>query len=192
MHTGRSGTKSVPEQVGDLELDTLRFVIAYDDVTAGKHAMQLLQSITRNMQGAGDLRVLPWSFHLLADEEWQPLANDDAEKADLLIIATSELQMVSAVVLGWLEGAIGRMRGTDAAVLSLRSPDENPRGSGPAFHEVIRSVALQAGLTYFSTVMEFSHTEICQRMQQRADTVTPVLDKILHQPTSLRVSGENN
>ncbi len=192
MHTGRSGTKSVPEQAGYLELDNLRVVIAYDDVTAGKHAMQLLQSITRNMQGDGDLRVLPWSFHLLADEEWQSLANDDTEKADLLIIATSELHTPTPTVSRWFETAIGRMRGTDAAIISLRSPDENPRGGGPAFHEAIRSVALQAGLTYFSTVMQFSHTEICQRMQQRADFVTPVLDKILHQPTSLHVSEENN
>ncbi|MGV3754778.1 MAG: hypothetical protein ACO1QS_05305 [Verrucomicrobiota bacterium] len=159
---------------------------------AAKHANRLLQGMWHNLDGASEVQAVPWPFHLLADEEWQPLANEDAEKADLLIIATSELHPPTPAVLRWFEATIGRMRGTDAAIVSLRSPEANPHGGGPAFQEAIRSAAQQAGLAYFSTIMQLNHEEICQRLQHRADMMTPVMDKILHQPTSMGLTGANN
>jgi len=192
MHTERLIAKT---EHGGSEVsanDTLQAVIAYDDVMAGKHAMQLLQGMTRNLDGGGEIQARPWSFNLLANEEWQPLATIDAEKADLLIIATSSLRPPKPPVLRWFEAAIGRLHGTDAAIVSLQGQEENPQGNGPTFQEAIRTATQQAGLAYFSTIMQLNHEDIFQRMQQRADEVTPVLDKIMHQQTSLQVTESNN
>lgn len=186
MHTGRLIAKKEPEEPEVSANGTLRAVIAYDDVIAGKHAMQLLQGMTRSLDGAGEIQVLPWSFNLLADEEWQPLAMNDAEKADLLIIAMSGLRTCAPAVLCWLETAIGRMHENDAAIISLGSLEQSQQSSGLALQKAIQTVAQKAGLAYFSTIIQFNHEDICQRMQQRADMVTPVLDKILHQQTALR------
>lgn len=192
MHNGLFTAETKRAVTGREQERALRTVIAYDDVTAGKQAMQLLSSMNQHLKGEAEIEVIPWSFPLLADETWGKLAGADAAKADILIIATTGLHPFPLTVLTWVESIIDQLRETDAAIVSLQCQEEIASGSATACNEAIRNATRQAGLAYFATVMQFNQQDIFKRMQQRADMVTPVLDKIMHQQTSLQATEENN
>jgi hypothetical protein len=192
MHNGLFTAETKLAVSGREQEKALRAVIAYDDVTAGKQAMQLLSSMNQHLTGEAEIEVIPWSFPLLSDETWGKLAGADAAKADILIIATTGLHPFPLTVLNWVESIIDQLRETDAAIVSLQCQEEIASGSAAACHEAIRNATRQAGLAYFATVMQFNQQDIFKRMQQRADMVTPVLDKIMHQQTSLQATEEKN
>lgn len=159
----------------------LQVVIAYEDIQAGKHAMHVLTTLAKGLGDEIELKPLPWSFDLMADADWLTAATSDAAKADILIIATSGPNPLPPSIGRWAESAIERKRGTATAVVALFGPVENPDGSGSARLEAIHAAALRAGLAFFAPTPRHELDEAINRIRQRAEMVTPVLEKILHQ-----------
>lgn len=159
----------------------LRVVIAYDDLAAGKHAMRVMTSLGKNFGDDIQFEPLPWSFDLLADVDWRAVAASDAVNADILIIATSDAQPLPPAIGRWAEDAIHRKQGTAAAVVALFGPEGNPDGAGSARLAAIQAAAQQAGLDFFAPTPSHELNEAIARIHQRAEMVTPVLEKILHQ-----------
>jgi hypothetical protein len=133
-------------QTGEREPhETLRAVIVYDGIAAGKRAMQLLTGIA-NGSGAGEeFHPTPWSFNLLTDPEWSQISADDAAKADILAVAAEG--PLPPAVSDWLEAVIERKRGTSAAIVAL--PGTGGTDKAQVNWNDIGSAAVRAGLTYF-------------------------------------------
>ncbi|MSU33879.1 MAG: hypothetical protein EXS36_01990 [Pedosphaera sp.] len=61
---------------------SLRVVIAYEDLAAGKQAMSLIIQLGNEFGDDIKFTPLPWSFALLADVDWRAVAASDAVRAE--------------------------------------------------------------------------------------------------------------
>ena len=137
----------------------LQAFIAYDDLAAGKQAMKLLGELARKFDDDLGYTPLPWSFKLLANADWQGLAEEDALKSDMLIFATSGQSPVPSSVKVWWEKIITQKHGTDAAVICLSdSPAKNSVQQDACF-DALRLAAYVAGLDFFISTPVISPTE---------------------------------
>ena len=159
---------------------SLRVVIAYNDVAAGKRAMRVMGNLRPRFGDAIAFRLLPWSFDLLTDTGWSEAAARDADEADMLFIATSSIHPLPSAIEQWVETAISRKRGTAAAVIALFGPKENPDGAGSPRLETIQAAVHRAGLDFFAPAPHHELDEAIVRIHQSAGTTTPVFDETLH------------
>lgn len=190
MSEGLSASETEPVSSSCEQNQLLSAVVAYENVTVGKHAMQLLGRLS--LGEAGEIQAIPWSFNVLEDCAWQKLAMQDVVKTDMLVIVTNGLRPITPAVLRWLETAIGQLRGKEAAIVFIRCAPDFQTNSDKACHPAIQSAVQKAGLVYFTTSLPSDSEEFQQCLQHRADMVTPVLDKILHQETSFKLKEKRN
>lgn len=150
------------------EGETLRAVIAYGGIEAGKRAMQLLGGIANGLGTGEDLHPVPWSFNLLREGEWREAAAYDAVRADVLVIAAGE--KLPSDIADWVLEVIDQKRGMSGAVVLLEY------GSGHLDWSEIEGHALRAGLACFtahdvptsrnpSDMFEGSEWEACCRQE---------------------------
>ncbi|MBI3418405.1 MAG: hypothetical protein HY043_24205 [Verrucomicrobia bacterium] len=172
-------SRQVVPQIRD---PALRVFIAYNDIAAGKHAMQVVTDLGKSSGDDFEFEPLPWSFEELGDVYWREVAARDAAEADILIIATSGLRPLPPAVEQWAETVINRKRGTSAAIVALFGPEEDPDGAGSTRLEAIQTAAQQAGLDFFAPTPRHELNQAMDRIHQRAEMVTPVLEGILHHP----------
>jgi hypothetical protein len=99
------------------EAENPRVLIAYDDLPAGKNAVQVLNNIFQQCDEVQELRPMVWKFDLLEDPEWSSTAFEDAMKADILVIATSN--DLSVAVQNWIERFCDGKNGSDTAIVAL-------------------------------------------------------------------------
>ncbi len=171
---------------------SLRVVIAYEDLAAGKRAMSLLSQLGKHFGDDIQFEPLPWSFSLLADVDWCTVAASDAVRADILIIATSGVGPWPLAIDRWAVDAIGRKRGTSAAVVALFGPDENPDGVGSPRLAAIERMAHGAGLDFFAPTPRSEVNRVIAQIHWRAETITPVLEGILRQQDLKRIQGRTS
>jgi len=171
--------------------EALRVVIAYNDLSSGKRAMRVMTDLGKAFGDAMEFQPLPWSFDLLADLDWRDVAAHDAVNADILIIATGNTNPLPPVVGRWAEDAIGRKQGTNAAVVALLGPEENPDGAGSSRLQAIQTAAQRAGLDFFAPAPRIGLNESLERIHRRAELSMPVLNDYLQQPLSTSRWGIN-
>jgi len=171
--------------------EPLRVVIAYGDITAGQRAMRVLANLGRRLGDDVEFQPIPWSFDLLADVDWREGAASDAVRADILIIATSSPSSLPSAIGEWAKSAINRKRGTSAAVVALFGSDENPECTDSTRLEAIQAAAREAGLDFFAPTRPDELGPVIARVHQRAETVTPVLEEIMHHEETASRSEQN-
>lgn len=169
----------------------LRVVIAYHDLAAGQRAMRVLADLAQGCGADLEFEPLPWSFDLLADQNWSQVAASDAIRADILIIATSGPRPLPPAVVQWAEAAISRKQGTAAAVVALFGPEENDDEAGPSRFASIQWAARQAGLAFFTPPRHPEINEAIARIHERAAMITPVLEKIFQPQLTARQREQN-
>jgi hypothetical protein len=157
----------------------LRVVIAYDEIGAGRRAMDVLADVAKRLGNDIEFQPLPWSFDLLADLDWREVAASEAINADILIISTSSANPLPPAVGRWAEAAISEKQGTHAAVVALFGSEENPDGLGSSRLEAIQTAAQRAGLDFFAPTPRRDLDEAIAHVHQRAEMVSPLLDQIL-------------
>lgn len=130
----------------------LRVVIVYDEIAAGKRALQMMSGLGRELGEEVAFHPLPWSFGLLADTNWRAVAAADAVRADILIIATASPhpQPLPPAVGQWTEAAISSKQGMPAAVVALFGPEDDPDASDSSRLDAVKHAARQAGLAFFA------------------------------------------
>lgn len=163
----------------------VRVVIAYHDLAAGKRAMRVLADVAKGLGDDVEFQPVPWSFDVLADVDWRSVAANDAVQADILIIATSDASPLPSAVGRWADAAINRKHGTAAAVVALFGSEENPDGAGSSRLEAIQLAAQRAGLDFFAPTSRRELDESIAIIHRRAETITPLLEGILHYHPSL-------
>lgn len=154
--------------------------ILYDQITAGRLAIQTLTNIEEESGNALEFQPFPWSSALLADEEWRGQASVDAVGADILVIAAGVANQLPSAVLRWFESIIARKQGVPAAVIVLLSHSAVSNCSVPAWLETIRHATYQAGLDFFMPINECGVDSMVAGIRHRAESITPLLDEILH------------
>lgn len=130
----------------------IRVVIVYDEIAAGKRALQVMSNLGREPGEVVAFHPLPWSFGLLADTNWRVMAAADAVRADILIIATASPhpQPLPPAVGQWTEAAISSKQGMPAAVIALFGPEDDLDASDSSRLDAIKHAARRAGLAFFA------------------------------------------
>ena len=171
----------------------LRVVIAYNDLAAGRRAMRLLSNLGKELGGDIEFQPLPWSFDLLGDVDWRAVAASDAVNTDLLIIATSDTDPLPPAIGRWTDTAIRDNRRT-AAVVALFGPEEKSDRFGSSRLLAIQTAAHRAGLDFFAPTPRQKLEEAISRIHERAETITPVLEGILHfhRPASGQIDSKSD
>ncbi len=128
----------------------LRIVIAYNDIAAGKRAMEMLGRLANRFGGGIEFQPIPWSFDLLMDDDWRDVAAGDAVRADILVVATSDYAPLPAGVSEWLESAIDHRRGATTALVALFGPPGHSDEPGSPRLAPLEKAAREAGLDFFA------------------------------------------
>jgi hypothetical protein len=165
---------------------TLNVVIAYDDVPASQHAMHILADVAANFGDKLELRPQLWRFQFLEDPDWRTLAAKDVLNANMLIISTSSENELPAAVRSWFSSCLTQRRGANLAVVALLgTADKMDEPYSPRFQLVQRAVR-EASFDFFAPVPhpEDSLDASIASIRHRAETVTPILEDILHVPTA--------
>ena len=97
-------------------------VIFYDDVSAGRRAMQTLGEANHRSVLAAKLYPSLWRFDFLEVPEWRAAAIVDARRAGLLFISTSREGELPAAVLECIECGMPLQSGVSAAFVALLGP----------------------------------------------------------------------
>ena len=160
--------------------EALRVVIAYYDLAAAKRAMRVLADLDQGLGDAVEFQPMPWPFDLLTDAGWRDAALSDAINADIVIITMSAPGPLPVAMERWIEFTTSRKRGTDAAIVALLGSEDNPDGIGSLRLAAIRTAAQRTGLDFFAPAAHQELNEAVRLIQQRAETVTPLLHEILH------------
>lgn len=161
----------------------LRVVLVYQDIADGQRAMRVLNGVVRGQGDDLEFEPVVWSFDLLSDPEWRAAATSDALKADILLISTSSPNPLPEAVERWVEDALGRKRGTEAAIVAIFGSEDYPDAAASPRLQALETATRQAGLDFFAPQPRHERTEldaILERIHQRAEMVTPVLAEILH------------
>lgn len=171
---------------------SLRVVIAYQDLPAGKRAIRMIRSVASVFGEELRFIPIPWSFDLVADADWRAVAASDAVQADILILATSERAPLPSEVRQWAESTIHRKQGTSAAVVALFGPENGLDSADSKRIQAIRQATQEAGLEFFAPTLEPAQEQEFARIHRRAEWVTPFLDEILHHDHCRTEAGDRS
>jgi hypothetical protein len=124
-------------------------VVAYDDLSAGKQAMELVSWLSFEH---GDLRfeARPWRFDFLKHPSYQESAVADGVKADVLILSVSNPFDLPESVRAWLTQSLAYKQGSTAAIVALfgakgyHDIEDSPR------LKFVQSAATAAGADFFA------------------------------------------
>ncbi len=150
-------TSSRFEEYGAESCDALNVLIAYDDLAAAQRAMRLFARVGRGQIDdlhSDDLLCHPqlWRFDLLADPDWRKCAAEDAERADLIVVAASSPSALPRAVRNWLSACLARKQGAQAAVVALLRTDAHTEAPDCPSLEFLQKAANEAGLEFFVAV----------------------------------------
>jgi hypothetical protein len=94
-----------------------KVLIVYDDLAAGKNAVQVLNKVFQRCSEIPEPQPVVWKSELLEDPEWSSTALADAMKADIVVIATSGV--LSGATQNWIERCCRSIHGRSAAIIAL-------------------------------------------------------------------------
>jgi hypothetical protein len=154
---------------------SIRVVIAYSDIVAGTRATGVISRLASRLGNKIEFHPIPSAFNLLDDVDWRTVAASDAIKADILILAVNGGGTMPSSVKRWTKEVIRHKHGTTAAVVALFDTVEN------ADRETIKEWVSEAGLTYFAPLTHVELHESVSHLDERAETITPVLEHILEE-----------
>ena len=163
----------------------LQVLVAYRDISAGQRAVGTISNLAMGRTEAPEdlvLRVQFWRFDLLHDTELRLLATADIGVSDIVIVADSSDLPLDAVIQGWLAQGLEDRRDRDTAVVALLGPALSPDGPDSERLQFIQSAARDAGLNFFAPMPQTPDSSILriEKLQRRADALTPTLEHILH------------
>jgi hypothetical protein len=107
---GGAGAKAKP---------VFRVVMAYDDFTAGKRAIDTCNFLVSRIGGSIELRSSMWKFDVLRSIKLHQIAVDDAIEADVIIVANARESGLPEEVKEWVNSWVSRKGGQAAALVAL-------------------------------------------------------------------------
>jgi hypothetical protein len=131
-------------------VEEFKFVIAYDDLSAGRRGMRVIADLARRAGGETKWRLLPWKFDILKNPVYRLLATCDAVKADLIMISTNAAHGLPPAVEVWIKSSLEQKRGDRAAVVALLGPSDHLDQPGSPRLHLVQQATEASGLDFFA------------------------------------------
>lgn len=93
--------------------------VLYENAEAGHRAVHMLRRIAQQAGEPAVPRAKLWRFDLLQYPAWDREARQDADQADLIIIATGSSDDLPSPVNTWLGECVARKDGRNLAMIAL-------------------------------------------------------------------------
>ena len=106
---------------------TLKVAVLYENAHAGHRAMGLLDLLTRDLHSEIEFCRVLWRFDTLEDARCRSDSLQEADQADIILVATRRTESLPAFVSAWIEECRARKQGESVAVIVLSG--EEPSGA---------------------------------------------------------------
>lgn len=152
VESSRTAVRSSADQntIDTVSVDSLRVLIAFDDLPAYKRAVRLLVRVAQQLGDGHDLRPLPWQFDVLESARWHALALCQAGDAEIMVVSTSRVGALPQTAREWLQACCAAKRESAALLVALLgAPDGDGEHAGPDT-DFMRGLAEGAGWGFLS------------------------------------------
>jgi hypothetical protein len=129
----------------------LNVMIAYQDLSAGKRAMDALEAPASQLGGAFQVRPVLWRFDFLEDPNWRALATADVFGADMLVVSVSCGNDLPSWLQKWICAALSQRRDRAGALVVLLGTEEKAPTDGRLLQ--VQEAAREAGWDFFSALV---------------------------------------
>ena len=161
---------------------TSEVLIVYDSVRAGKRAKELCDRLEQQLAPGCELNLSVWSLFALGLPSMARAATRQAERADLLIVAVNGDKILPQAIKNCLHRCARGIHTSGGALVAqlhgiLKMNEEFCRACG-----CLRQIARQAGVDFFSEVVELPEDELdysLEAIHERAQPSTSLLEEIL-------------
>jgi hypothetical protein len=164
--------------------DACAVVVTYEDKATRDRAMLLCDQLVQNLWEDIDLEFSWCKFDYLRDPRIATAATAAASRADLIIFSAHASSSLPPEVRNWIEAWTNQRQDREGALVALIEAASHPINGATPTHLYLRDVADRARMDYLSDLPEAVSVEFTRpfdAIMHRAVTVTPVMERILHQ-----------
>jgi hypothetical protein len=167
-------------------------VVAYEDHETRNRALQLYDHLAQQLLDDYDFQCSWWKLeHLRNPTLWEQAA-DAAADANMVMLSLRAERELRPDLKAWLESWVKQRDEHKSALVVLLEGSEN--GVAHGLQPYLQNVARRAKMDFFAHTFEGSKNQAVftpEALLQRAETVTPLLEEILQQPTAFPRWGIN-
>jgi hypothetical protein len=157
-----------------------RVLIAYDDFTSGKRAMDACHFLEFQLGSGIELRSSMWKFDILRNARLNEIAVADAIEADVIIIANAPDAGLPDEVARWVQAWVPRKRGQTAALVALLDFTGKNPGESTQAYALLKRAATSARIDFLpqeihgpdDAMPAFPPVPLRQMPPARTDSVT--------------------
>jgi hypothetical protein len=131
--------------------DALQVLVAYEDLAAGKRAMEMLERVSRQCGEPGRWVHSMWRFDVLADATYLTVAVSEALTADIIVIAAREGEPLPQRVRDWIAHWLLVKKDRPAALVATL---DYPRPAQPCVLPYLEKSAHLGRLQFFANGQE--------------------------------------
>jgi len=132
-----------------------RVVMAYDDFTSGKRAMNTCNFLAGQLNPGIELRSSMWKFDVLRSTKLGQMAVEDAAEADVIIVANSPGTGLPEEVKRWIEDWVPKKRGQMAVLVALLDFTDKNEGESVEAEAFLKAAAAKAKIDFLSQAIRF-------------------------------------
>jgi len=140
----------VASTIDKTNIPGVRVLVAYEDLAAGRCAMEMLQRIGHQCGGASRLVHLMWRFDVLADSSCSELAANEALEADIIVIATREGDGLPQPVRDWIARWLLTKADRPTALVAALDHDRVPAGGQRRVRPYLEKLADCGKMQFFA------------------------------------------
>ncbi len=158
-------------------------VIAYQDQETRDRGMLLYDRLAQQLNDDYDFQCAWWKFNHFQEASLMEQAVDDAIAANMIILSVYDSRPLPALANAWMQAWVPGKIGNKSALVALLNMSGNRAGQSYPLHSFLQQAARRARMDFFlhaadprTEAEEYSEHSI----YSRAQTVTPLLENILH------------
>lgn len=158
----------------------------FEDAETRKVAMKFCDVLAERFWGQCNFDISWWSVAALEEKAFDAAITAKAAEANLIIFALLPGGDLPAALRAWIEAWLGRRGDREGVLVGLNDPACGPSGATVEKFVFLRNAAHRYGMDYLTEVPQNLARYIPDSFEsysERADTVTSVLDEILHKKT---------
>lgn len=172
-------------------------VVVFEDAATRGQAVEVCDHLVQRFWTDSELAVSWWSWEMLEQPTQAHEAIPKAAEADLLIFAVRTEKDFPAPLQEWVETWLAMRGERDGALMSLFGKDAEAGATLTERHAYLRQVAHRGGMDYLTEApqdLSFSIPDSLDWCAARAESITSVLDEILHTqgtPPQIAIEGRD-
>jgi hypothetical protein len=158
-------------------------VVVFEDAETRGQAVEVCDHLVQRFWTDCELAVSWWSWDLLEQPAQAQEAIQKAAEADFLIFAVGTGRDFPTPLQEWIETWLSLRGERDGALMSLFGQEAEAGEAVAERHDYLRQVAHRGGMDYLTSEpqdLSFAIPDSLDWYAARAESVTSVLDEILH------------